>query len=127
MSINFVCVVLFILIPAGWRLASLFANEDGAFHVFKKIRGLVVRAERRIWIVREFHLYEGLTCEWCNSVWFGSAIVIFYWFFGDVVAWVCLPLTISCGAIILKYVIQSLEQVHEILVKLNGELPSPTK
>ena len=64
-----------ILALATWRLASLFANESGPFHIFKTFRE---------WICNNHPgIGEGLTCEWCNSVWFGTLITLAYLWGGN--------------------------------------------
>ena len=63
-----------VLALATWRLASLFANESGPFHIFKTFREWVCNNHPEIG--------DGLTCEWCNSVWLGTLITIAYFFKG---------------------------------------------
>lgn len=93
---------LLILAMATWRLASLFANETGPFYTFKKLRDWCMYLCDRYWICREFHLYELLECEWCNSVWFGACLTILYYFAPVVAVWVCLPLALSTFTILVK-------------------------
>jgi hypothetical protein len=90
-----------VLALATWRLASLFANESGPFHIFKTFREWVCNNHPGIG--------EGLTCEWCNSVWLGSLITIAYFFLGNVVIWICLPLAFSTITIMLKYFREKME------------------
>jgi len=88
-----------ILALATWRLASLFANENGPFHIIKNFREWVCENHPGIG--------EGLTCEWCNSVWFGILLTIAYVILGRIAALVCLPLALSAFAVFWKYVVQS--------------------
>lgn len=110
---------------ACWRLASLAANEDGAFHIFRRFRTWTlhhVATHPRGFLAR-FHFDEGLHCEWCNSVWFGAGIAAGWYYFGEVFIWlVCLPLALSTVAIILKYTVQTLEQVREYYERLNASV-----
>ena len=92
-----------------WRLASLVANEDGPFDIFCRFRSAVrsCRIRRIRPLLKTF--YKGLCCEWCNSVWFGTLAVAAWWYFGEVVLVVLLPLALSAGAIGFKYLIHVLE------------------
>lgn len=119
--------VFFVAALAGWRLASLFANEDGAFHVFKHFRNWTIRhvAIHRRGFLAKFHFDEGLLCEWCNSVWFGIGITAAWYFLGESVVWLVMPLALSTVAIALKYIIQTLEQVREYFERLNKALTPP--
>jgi hypothetical protein len=91
-----------VLALATWRLASLFANESGPYHIFKTFREWVCNNHPGIG--------EGLTCEWCNSVWFGSLITVAYFLWGGVAVWVCIPLAFSTITIMLKYFRERLER-----------------
>lgn len=113
-----------ILCLSAWRLASLFANENGPFHMFLHLRRLIARIERRVWIVRQFHLYELVTCEWCNSVWIGVGLFVGWEIFGnDFVKWMT-PLAISTVVIVIKYVVQGLELFNKSMVQ-SEEKDSP--
>lgn len=110
-----------ILCLAAWRLASLTANERGPFHFFEHLRKTVVRIERRVWIVRQFHLYEMISCEWCNSVWFGIALWLGWKYIGNsFVDWMT-PLAISTVVIVLKFVVQGLELLNKSMVQSEEE------
>lgn len=109
----------FILGLACWRLASLLANEAGAFHMFKHIRRYAARLSKHNRFWRAFHLYEGCTCEWCNSVWFGGSLFFLWRTFGDVVVLASVPLALSAVAILMKYVIQAVQQIDEHFDHLN--------
>lgn len=115
----------FVLGLACWRLASLAANENGAWHIFKRFRTWTLRhvATHPRGFLARFHFDEGLHCEWCNSIWFGAGITAGWLYFGEVFIWLfCLPLALSAFAITMKYVIQTLEQVREYYERLNTSL-----
>jgi len=113
---------LFIVISATWRLASLLANEPGAFGMFERFRRWSLRATVRNRLWRAFQLAQGVHCEWCNSVWFGGLITAAWVAFGDSVVLFCLPLALSAWAIVFKYVVQTLEQLREYVERLNKQL-----
>lgn len=110
---------LFIAISAVWRLSSLFANEAGPFYMFTRLRRYAAHLEKRNRFCAAFHLYEGLECEWCNGVWFGSLAAALWFTLGDGLIYVLLPLAISTWVIAIKYIIQTLEQVREYAERLN--------
>jgi hypothetical protein len=72
--------------------------KRGPFHVFKRIREFVIRKLQGVG--------EGLTCEWCNSVWFGTAMTIVYYFAGSTLVWIMLPLALSAFAVVVKHMVQ---------------------
>lgn len=111
MSMN----IFIYLALAAWRLASLVANEDGPWQVFKRIRQ---RAE--IWCKKykfcsDLGLYELFSCEWCNSVWIGAGLTLLYLWMGDSVLYVALPLALSTVAIVIKYIVQFLQSAQQFL------------
>src|SRR5512139_2733233 len=112
-------VHLLIAASAGWRLASLLANEAGMFGMFYHARRFALRLtlQNRFW--RAFKLYDGVTCEWCNSVWFGGLISALWLTFGDRVILALLPLAISTWVILFKYLLQAVKQADEYLDGLN--------
>ena len=112
---------LFIVISAVWRLSSLFANEDGPFNVFAKIRTIAEQLCKQNKLCAAFRLYDGLACEWCNSIWFAGPIVAAWWYFGDSVILVVAPLAVSTWAIAIKYLIQTLEQIREYAERMNRQ------
>ena len=101
---------LFLIVSAVWRLSAMLANERGPFAIFEKLRRQSALLTKHNRFCRAFHLYEGVLCEWCNSVWFGSLIVPLWYLFGDVIVILTLPLAISTWAIAIKYLIQTLEK-----------------
>lgn len=115
--------IAFYIIAAAWRMSNLLANEDGPFHFIKTLRGKIARAEvksrRRNGLLSRFHLYEGVNCEYCNSIWFGIVFTISYFVFGTAFLWVILPLAISTGAIIIKHIVFLTKSVDTYFDKLN--------
>lgn len=111
--------VFFYLALAAWRLASLIANEDGPWYVFKRFR---VRAEE--WcntyrFCRELGLHELVPCEWCNSVWIGAFITALYLWLGDTILYIAIPLALSTVAIIIKYVLELLQTAQQFFDRTN--------
>lgn len=115
---------LVLLIAATWRLANLLANEDGPFHMFKALRSKIGRAEvrsrRRNGFLSKLHLYEGVNCEYCNSIWFGSFFAIAYLISPTVATALAFPLALSTGAIIIKKVVFVLGGIDTRLDQLNN-------
>lgn len=102
---TFVFIVL-----AAWRLSNLLANEEGPWHIFKKLRRSAAMLEKRTPFWKKFHLYEGCNCELCNSIWFGSLLTWLYLAIGDRIVLMVMPLAISTCVILIKYARQALEQ-----------------
>lgn len=72
-----------VAILATWRISSLFAKEDGPFHIFVRLRS--VRG-----------LGDLLDCLWCVSVWVGALVGLLL-HFG--LTWVLVPFALSALAI----------------------------
>lgn len=107
--------IFFYLSLAAWRLASLVANEDGPWMIFKRLR---LRAEQwcnQYKFCRELGLYELVTCEWCNSIWIGVGLTALYLWVSEAILYIALPLALSTVAIIIKYVVQLLQSAQQIL------------
>ena len=107
----------FYLSLAAWRLASLIANEDGPWMMFKRFRQ---RAEQ--WCMtyrfcRDLNLYELLTCEWCNSIWIGAILTVLYIWLGEAILYLALPFALSTVVIIIKHVVQLLQTTQKFLDK----------
>jgi hypothetical protein len=118
-----------ILILATWRLANLFANESGPANIFGHIRNWAdrhsahtMRSEHEVVMTviyadpKAGSLIDGLSCEWCNSVWFGTILTATYlltcrWGYAGLpwISWACLPLALSTCAIIIKFIRELLE------------------
>ncbi|HET9587929.1 MAG TPA: DUF1360 domain-containing protein, partial [Anaerolineales bacterium] len=90
--------IFFYLSLAAWRLASLVANEDGPWLVFKRIRERAEGWCKRYRFCREFGLYELFACEWCNSVWIGAGLTVVYLWIGETILFIALPLALSTVA-----------------------------
>jgi hypothetical protein len=104
---------------AAWRLASLVANEDGPWQMFKRIRQ---RAEfwcKRYKFCSDFGLYELFSCEWCNSVWIGAGVTLLYLWLGQTILYLALPLAFSTVVIVIKYVVQLLQTAQQFLETSN--------
>ena len=108
-------VELFVAISANWRFSSLVANEDGPFLMFKRLRAYAKRLTEKSRFWGSFRLYEGLTCEWCNSIWIAIPLAAAWYFIGDVVVWLLLPFAMSTWVIVLKYIIQPMQQFQKIV------------
>lgn len=105
--------IFFFLSLAAWRIASLVANEDGPWQMFKRLR---LRAEqwcKRYRFCSELGLYELLACEWCNSIWIGAGLTALYLWIGESILYLALPLALSTVAIVIKYVVQLLQSAQE--------------
>ena len=109
MSLN----IFFILALAAWRLASLVANEDGPWMVFKRLRQRAEQLCKRYRFCSELGLYELFSCEWCNSVWIGAGLTLVYIWIGESILYLALPLALSTVAIIIKYVVQLLQSAQQ--------------
>lgn len=109
MSLN----IFLYLALAAWRLASLVANEDGPWQVFKRIRQ---RAEwwcKKYKFCSDFGLYELFSCEWCNSVWIGAGLTLLYLWIGNSILYIALPLALSTVTILIKYIVQVLQSAQQ--------------
>lgn len=107
--------VFFYLSLAAWRLASLVANEDGPWMIFKRFR---LRAEQwcnKYRFCRDLGLYELVTCEWCNSIWIGIGVTLTYLWIDEAVLYIALPLALSTVVILIKYLVQFLQAAHQFL------------
>jgi hypothetical protein len=100
---------------AAWRLASLVANEDGPWMMFKRFR---TRAEQ--WCMkypfcRDLNLYDLLACEWCNSVWIGAVLTVLYLLVNDTILYIALPFAFSTVTIVIKYIVEILQNTQTSL------------
>lgn len=111
--------VFFYLSLAAWRLASLIANEDGPWYIFRRFRAQAEAWCGRYRFCRELGLYELVTCEWCNSIWIGAGLTLLYLWLGESVLYVAVPLALSTIVIIIKYVVQSLQTAQQFLENTN--------
>ena len=100
---------------AAWRLASLIANEDGPWQMFKHLRRLAEHWCRKYKFCSDLGLHELVTCEWCNSVWIGAGLTLLYIGIGDTILYLALPFAFSTVVIILKYIVQTLQTLQKYL------------
>jgi len=56
-----------------YRLSLLISKEDGPAYVFRRIRKLPPPSTS---------VREGLSCEWCMSIWTGALVATYYWWIG---------------------------------------------
>lgn len=101
--------IFFYLSLAAWRLASLVANEDGPWYIFKRMRQRADDWCQRYKFCRELGLSELFSCEWCNSVWIGTILTLLYLWIGETILYLALPLALSTVVIIIKYVVEFLK------------------
>lgn len=109
MSLN----IFFYLGLAAWRLASLVANEDGPWMIFKRLRQRAELWCKKYRFCRELGLYDLFSCEWCNSIWIGAGLTLLYLWVGETILYLALPLALSTVAIIIKYVVQVLQSAQQ--------------
>jgi hypothetical protein len=107
--------VFFYVSLAAWRLASLVANEDGPWFMFKRFRERAEGWCKRYRFCRELGLYELVNCEWCNSIWIGALLTLLYLWIGDAILYLALPLALSTIVILIKYLIQLLQTAQQFL------------
>ena len=105
--------IFFLLSLAAWRLASLIANEDGPWQIFKRFRQRAEDWCKRYKFCSELGLYELVSCEWCNSIWIGIGLTVLYFWMGDSILYIALPLALSTVAIVIKYVVQVLQSAQQ--------------
>lgn len=71
----------FILLLGGlvtYRLALMFSEESGPGRIFQKLRlSAPPKSATR----------EGLSCFYCESVWFAAPITVFLWWRGEIKPW----------------------------------------
>ena len=111
MSLN----VFFYLSLAAWRLASLVANEDGPWLIFKRLRQRAEQWCKSYRFCRELGLYELVSCEWCNSIWIGAGLTVLYFWRGETILYLALPLAFSTVTIIIKHLVEFLQAAHPML------------
>jgi hypothetical protein len=107
--------IFFLLSLAAWRLASLVANEDGPWMVFKRLRQRAEQWCKQYRFCSELGLYELFSCEWCNSIWIGAGLTLLYLWLGETILYLALPLALSTVVIIIKYVVQVLQTAQQYL------------
>ncbi|MFT3894736.1 MAG: DUF1360 domain-containing protein [Anaerolineales bacterium] len=100
---------------AAWRLASLVANEDGPWQIFKRFRQGAEVWCKKYKFCSDLGLYELLACEWCNSIWIGIGLTLLYIWIGNTIFYLALPFALSTVAIIIKYLVQLLQTAQQLL------------
>ena len=118
MSLN----TFFLLSLAAWRLASLVANEDGPWQIFRRLRQHAENWCKQYKFCSELGLYELVSCEWCNSIWIGTGLTLLYLWIGDTILYVALPLALSTVAIVIKYIVQVLQAAQQYFEN-TGKVP----
>jgi hypothetical protein len=113
--------VFFYLGLAAWRLASLVANEDGPWQMFKRFRQHAEEWCNKYKFCRELGLYELVTCEWCNSIWIGAGLTALYLWISQAILYLALPLALSTVAIIIKYIVQLLQSTQQFIENKSHE------
>jgi len=111
--------VFFFLGLAAWRFASLIANEDGPWQMFKRLRQRAEQWCNNYRFCRELGLYDLFACEWCNSIWIGTGLTILYLWMGDAILYLALPFALSTVAIVIKHIVQLLQTAQQFLDKAN--------
>lgn len=111
--------IFFYLALAAWRLASLVANEDGPWQMFRRLRARAEQWCKNYKFCREFGLYDLFACEWCNSIWIGAGLTLLYLWIGESILYLAIPLALSTIVIILKYVVQCLQTAQQFLEQTN--------
>lgn len=109
----------FYLSLAAWRLASLIANEDGPWNMFRRFRQLAEKWCNNYRFCREFNLHEMVACEWCNSIWIGAGLTVIYLWIGNTILWIAIPLALSTVAITIKYLVQLLQTAQQFYENRN--------
>lgn len=107
--------IFFLLGLTAWRFASLVANEDGPWMVFKRFRQSAEHWCNKYKFCRELGLHELVTCEWCNSIWIGIGLTLLYLRIGDTILYLSLPFALSTVAIVIKYVVELLQTAQQFL------------
>src|SRR6476661_9315940 len=70
------CMMTLNTFLAAWRFASLIANEEGPWLIFKRFRANAEQWCKSYRFCRELGLYELIACEWCNSIWIGVGLTL---------------------------------------------------
>lgn len=90
-----------ILSFSACRLGSLLAREHGPYDLFDRIRYILgVRYDELNKPVGTNMPSTMILCIYCNTVWIGIVFTVLYLILGYMFLWICLPLAISAGALI---------------------------
>ncbi len=71
MILRFILLILMV-----FRVTLMITTENGPAWIFKHFRQSVKRGTPKA-----THLDEGITCNWCVSVWIGGAAAVIEYFF----------------------------------------------
>ena len=99
---------LLLLIAAVWRLSNLIAQkEEGPFRILWLPHQWARRTVRKNknGLFAKSRILDALECEYCLSIWFGTALTAGYFLLGEILVWLILPLALSAGAILVKHII----------------------
>ena len=121
MSLN----IFFYLALAAWRLASLIANEDGPWLIFKRLRQRAEQWCQKYRFCNELGLYELFSCEWCNSIWIGAGLTLLYLWIGESILYIALPLALSTVVILIKYLVEFLQRPNQTVDAGDKSNPQP--
>ena len=86
---------------ATWRLASLFADDQGPFDIFARFRYWAGERER----VGTNFFAKGLICVWCVSMWV-SIILVTLWILYPAFTLVMIPFALSAVACIINGLVE---------------------
>lgn len=93
---------------ATWRISSLLVNENGPFHVFRKIRemaGIKYQDDFK-YLVPSTFFAELLDCVWCSSVWVSFFVAALYFVSPERAPIIFLPFALSAIAILVELVVR---------------------
>ncbi len=100
-----------ILALATFRISSLIADEDGPFGLFEWARSLVgVLRDEQGQPYGTNNFAAGVVCQWCNSVWTGVAVTVFYMNFKERTRWIAFPFALSTVALVIAEITASLKR-----------------
>jgi hypothetical protein len=119
--------IFFYLSLAAWRLASLVANEDGPWMIFKRIRQRAEQWCQKYRFCNELGLYELFSCEWCNSIWIGAGLTLLYLWIGESILFLALPLALSTVVIIIKYLVEFLQRTPQVVASSDTSDQQPKR
>lgn len=85
---------LFMLgVLSTYRLSLMISKESGPAFIFRKLRRVPPKSSS---------LKEGVSCQWCVSIWVAAPVTVFFWW-RDFIPAVEMPLywlSTSAGAVI---------------------------
>lgn len=84
---------------AVWRLSSLFAQEEGPLGVFDRLRRFAGVRYNDAGIVWQNNFAKGLTCVWCNSIWFGAIASASYLLFNSSIVYTGVTWALALSAV----------------------------